>query len=324
MLKTIGGSKHYNPPQNSGGKMIINKLDSIEFKLKELHDFTWLKKYGTAFWAVDETGSGCIGIGMQNADKKYFCKIAGVNTIEAEVSPKESIEMLKEAVHLYYDLRHPNLVKIIESYDYEQFYVVVFEWTQGECLFDHWNFEKYQRDTTIKSPKEKFKQLPVSKKLSTIDVLFSFLQNVNKKGYIAVDFYEGSIMYDFSTDKTTICDIDLFKKAPAINDKGAEWFGTKRLKAPEEYIKGSAIDEQTNIFTLGALIFEFFGYFSDEEIRQRYQNNQFIPCSYSNWKLNEESYQVAMRAVSPDKNERYMTLAEFFRDWKRASSATIY
>ena len=30
--------------------MIINKLDSIEFRLKELHDFTWLKKYGTAFW----------------------------------------------------------------------------------------------------------------------------------------------------------------------------------------------------------------------------------------------------------------------------------
>lgn len=29
--------------------MIINKLDSIEFRLKELHDFTWLKKYGTAF-----------------------------------------------------------------------------------------------------------------------------------------------------------------------------------------------------------------------------------------------------------------------------------
>ena len=33
--------------------MIINKLDSIEFRLKELHDFTWLKKYGTAFWVVE-------------------------------------------------------------------------------------------------------------------------------------------------------------------------------------------------------------------------------------------------------------------------------
>lgn len=302
--------------------MIINKLDSIEFRLKEWHDFTWLKRYGTAFWVVDETGSGCICIGMENGEKRYFCKIAGVNTIEAEVSPKESIELLRESVHLYFDLRHPNLVKIIEDYDYNQFYVVVFEWAEGECLFDHWNFEKYQRDTTIKSPKEKFKQLPVCKKLSTIDVLFSFLQNVNEKGYVAVDFYDGSIIYDFSTDKTSICDIDLFRKTPVINDRGTEWFGTKRLKAPEEYIKGSVIDKQTNIFTLGALIFEFFGCFSDEEIKQRYYNNQFFPCPYSNWQLNEESYQVAVKAVNLNKNERYITFDDFFAEWKKAVGST--
>ena len=299
--------------------MVINKLDSIEFRLKELHDFTWLKKYGTAFWAVDETGSGCVCIGMEDSERKYFCKIAGVNTIEAEISPQESVEILKEAVHLYYDLAHPNLIKIIEEYDYKQFYVVVFEWTDGKCLFDHWNFEAYQRDTTIKSPKERFKELPVSKKLKAVEVLFSFLQNANKEGYVAVDFYDGSIMYDFLTDETTICDIDLFRKTPVVNDKGIDWFGTKRLKAPEEYIKGCTIDEQTNIFTLGALIFDFFGSFSEEEIRQRYCNNQFSPCSLDKWQLSAESYKVATKAVNLNKSERYLTFTEFFDDWKTAN-----
>lgn len=303
--------------------MILNKLDSVEFRLKELHDFTWLKKYGTAFWAIDETGSGCIGIGMENGDKKYFCKIAGVNTIEAEVSPKESIALLKKAVPMYYDLQHPNLEKLIEDYDYGPFYVAVFAWAEGECLFDHWNFDRYERDATIKSPKERFHQLPIPKKLRAIDVLFSFLQNVHQKGYVAVDFYDGSLMYDFSTDKLTICDIDLFKKSPVVNDKGTEWFGTKRLKAPEEYRKGSAIDEQTNIFTLGALIFEFLGSFSEEEIRQRYEKNQFVPCSFSHWQLDEESFQAAIRAVDPDKSNRYNTFTEFYRDWKKASQRAI-
>lgn len=298
--------------------MIINKLDSVEFRLKEWHDFTWLKKYGTAFWSVDETGSGCICIGMEDQGKKYFCKIAGVNTIEAEVSPEESVKILKEAVHLYSDLSHPNLVKIIDAYEYGQFYAAVFEWTEGECLFDHWNFEKYQRDSTLKSPKEKFRQLSVGKKLNATDVIFSFLRNVNKKGYTAVDFYEGSIMYDFPTDKITICDIDFFREKPVVNDKGTEWFGTKRLKAPEEYVKGAVIDERTNIFTLGALIFEFFGSFSDEEIMQRYQNNRFVPCSFSDWQLNGESYRAAVRAVSPDRNGRYGTFDEFFGEWKAA------
>lgn len=300
--------------------MKVNKLDSIEFRLKEVHDFTWLKKYGTAFWVVDETGSGCVCIGMEDAERKYFCKIAGVDTIEAEVSPKESVAILKEAVHLYNDLKHPNLIKIIEEYDYNQFYVIVFEWADGECLFDHWNFEKYQRDITIKSPKERFKELPVSKKLNVIEAIFSFLQNVNQKGYVAVDFYDGSLMYDFRTDVITICDIDFFRKAPVINDKGVEWFGTKRLKAPEEYIDGCAIDEQTNLFTLGALIFDFFGSFSDEEIHQRYCNNQFMPCSLSNWQLSEESYIVASKAVCLNKRERYLTFAEFFYEWKKTNN----
>ena len=45
--------------------MTTIKLDSITFRLKEQRDFSWLKKYGKAFWCVDETGSGCICIGME-------------------------------------------------------------------------------------------------------------------------------------------------------------------------------------------------------------------------------------------------------------------
>ena len=268
--------------------MFIGKLDSIEFKLKRPQDFTWLKKYGTAFSVVDETGSGCICFGMDDGERKYFCKIAGVGTVKEEISPKESIELLKKAVQLYYDLAHSSLIKIVEEYEYKEFYVVVFEWAEGECLFDHWNFEQYGKDSTIKSPKVKFKELAVSKKLKAVDVMFSFLQNVNQQGYVAVDFYDGSILYDFQNDVTTICDIDLFEKAPVINDKGVDWFGTKRLKAPEEYMQGCIIDEQTNIFTLGALIFDFFGEFSEEEIQQRYNNNQFLPCAINKWQLSEE------------------------------------
>ncbi|MBR2925464.1 MAG: serine/threonine protein kinase [Clostridia bacterium] len=302
--------------------MIINSLDSIEFRLQEKHDFSFLKKYGDAFWAVDETGSGCICIGMDDGRKRYFCKIAGVNTLEADVSPKESVALLKQAVHLYNDLAHPNLIKLLQAYDYHSFFVAVFEWADGECLFDHWNFETYQKNSSVKSPKQRFLELPVHKKLKATEVLFSFLQNVHQQGYVAVDFYDGSIMYDFTTDTTTICDIDLFRKSPVINDKGIDWFGTKRLKAPEEYSQGHSIDEQTNIFTLGALIFEFFGRFSEEEIRKRYIDNQFIPCALCNWQLSENSYQVAQKAVSPNKLNRYATLANFLHDWSAANSPT--
>ena len=297
--------------------MIINKLDGIEFRLRESHDFTWLKRYGTAFQAIDETGSGCVCIGMQDGEKKYFCKIAGVNTLEADVTPEESVQILKQAAAIYRDLEHPNLIKLVEDYDYDKFYVAVFEWADGECLFDHWNFEKYQKESSLKSPKMRFLELPISKKLDCVEVLFSFLQRVIEKGYVAIDFYDGSIMYDFEEDRTTICDIDFFKKSPVVNDMGENWFGTKRLKAPEEYAKGAVIDERTNVFTLGALLFEFFGTFSEEEIGRRYAENQFRPCDIAKWQLDEASYRVAVKAVSQNRDERYKTVEEFYTDWRQ-------
>ena len=298
--------------------MVTIKLDNITFRLKEYHDFSWLKKYGTAFWQVDQTGSGCLCIGMEQDGRKYFCKIAGANTIEAEVSPEVSIEILKKAVPLYRDLAHPNLVKLVEAYPYERFYVAVFEWAEGDCLFDHWNFEKYQADSTLKSPKDKFKELPAEKKLRAAEALFSFLQNTAEQGYVAVDFYDGSLLYDFDKATITICDIDLFEKAPVVNHMGADWYGTKRLKAPEEYELGSAIDQRTNLFTLGALLFDFFGEFSAGEMERRYMENRFLPCSLSKWQLNDQSYHAAKRAVSPKREERYETVAEFFQEWKEA------
>ena len=142
--------------ENGRVEMVKINLGNITFRLKEQQDFSYLEKYGKAFWCVDETGSGCICIGMENAGKRYFLKIAGVNTIEADVTPEESVKILKDAVPMYYDLEHPGLVKIVEAYEYKQFYIAVFEWADGECLFDHWNFEKYRKTNYKKSSKKIF------------------------------------------------------------------------------------------------------------------------------------------------------------------------
>lgn len=296
--------------------MVVNKIDGVSFRLKKLRDFSWLNRYGTAFCAIDETGSGCICIGMQKADTKYFCKIAGVETVEAEVSPQQSVETLKNSVQLYADLQHPNLTRIIEHYEYGDMYIVVYNWAEGECLFDHWNFEKYKKNPSLKSPATRFEELPIKSKLDSVEILFSFLETVSSAGYVAVDFYDGSIMYDFSTGATTICDIDFFKKKPVVNNMGQEWWGTKRLKAPEEYMLGAKINEDTNVFTLGALIFDFFGEFTDAEIANRCDKNQFFPCIPDKWKLNEDSYCVALRATRMTRRERYQTISEFHSAWK--------
>lgn len=298
--------------------MIVVKLDNVEFRLKEYQDFSWIKKYGTIFKVIDQTGSGCICFGLMNKNKKYFIKIAGAKTTEAEITPDESIKILKNAAEIYKKLNHQNLVKLIEHYPFENYYVAVFEWVDGECLFDHWNFEYYSKNPNLKKPSSRFKDLPNYKKLKTVDTIFSFFETVAMNNYVAVDFYDGSIMYNFDTDTTTICDIDFYRKKPAVNDMGECFFGTKRLKAPEEYVYGACIDEITNIYTLGALIFHFFGQFSENDIKERYLRNSFFPCSIDNWNLDKHVFKVALKAVNLERDNRFKTITQFHLAWNQA------
>ena len=102
--------------------MILLKIDDIEFKLREYQDFSWLNNYGKIFYVIDETGSGCISFGIEKDNKKYFFKIAGAKTVEAEISEEESIKLLKEAVVKYQDIKHDNLIKYVDSFDYKEFF----------------------------------------------------------------------------------------------------------------------------------------------------------------------------------------------------------
>ncbi len=294
--------------------MIKQVIDGIEFKLKEYQDFSWLNNYGTVFSVIDETGSGCISFGIKKDNRKYFFKIAGAKTVNAEISEKESIKLLKEAAVKYKDIKHKNLIKLVDAFEYKEFYVVIYEYAEGECLFDHWNFDRYEKTKEI-TPLMKFKSLPVEKRLKVADKLFSFFESFIDAGYVAVDFYDSSIIYDFKNDEVTFCDIDLFRKMPTINDLGTGYFGTKRLKAPEENELGAVIDEQTSLFTLGAIIFDMFS--NTSNIQERYNKGCFIPNKLEEFELNKNVYNVLLKATAYNKNNRYKTIKEFKDDFDK-------
>ncbi|MCX4365380.1 MAG: hypothetical protein OSJ70_06385 [Bacilli bacterium] len=289
--------------------MIKLRIDNVEFKLREYQDFNWLNNYGKVFSVIDETGSGCISFGVEKGNKKYFFKIAGAKTVEAEISENESIILLKEAVKKYEDIKHPNLINLIDSFEVNEFFVAVFEWAKGECLFDHWNFNKYKEYSNLETPAEKLKRLAIDKRVNVVLKLFSFFETFIESGYVAVDFYDSSIMYDFENDFVTFCDIDLFRKTPTINDIGEDYFGTKRLKAPEENKLGATIDELTSEFTLGAIIFDMFSNVKNTD--ERYEKGIFIPNSIEDFELEQNVYDVLRKATSYDRNNRYKSIKEF-------------
>ncbi len=257
---------------------------------------------------------------MGDGNEKYFVKVAGAKTEKSCISTESAIETLRAAMPVYADLSHPRLIQLADHFSSDGLYVAVFKWSEGDCLFDHWNFKKYENSSEL-APRVRFAKLPHEKKLDAFDAIFDFLVFTESKGYVAVDFYDGSIMYDFQQGSVTICDIDFFRKSPVINDMGEHFWGTKRLKAPEEYILGARVDTVTNVFAMGALLMHFFGYYTDGEIQKMYDEKAFFPCKYESWQIGEPLYKTALKAVSCHRAERYGSMKDFHKEWSAQITA---
>lgn len=296
--------------------IVEQRIDNVLYHLKEERSFEFLHQYGEVFSCIDQTGSGSICFGVRGKEKDLFFKIAGALTMEAEISNVAAIELLKSACIKYRDLTHPDLISLLDDYVLNDLYIAVFEFTKGDCLFDHWNFEYYDLHPEVKKPIDRFKELSIALKMNVADKLIDFVKHVISKGYLLVDFYDSSIMYDFDTNIVKFCDIDLFEKAPHINNVGIDYFGTKRLKAPEENVKGAIIDEQTSCFTLAAIIFDLFSNIKNK--KERYKLGMFIPNAREDFTLSETQYDVLFKATSYDKQNRYKTISDFKAAWNKA------
>ncbi len=298
---------------------VTYRIDESFYTLREAQDLSWLQQEGHVFQVIDQTGSGCILFGIEREGRKYFYKIAGVKTVEAEVSPEESICLLRQAVQINHDIRHPALCRLVRDFVQQEFYAAVYEYAEGECLFDHWNFDRYIARPQIITPMQRFHDLPIRKRLRVAETLFSFLETVIAAGYLAVDFYDSSLLYDFETDRLTICDIDLFRRAPVINEEGPAYYGTTRLKAPEENRQGAVIDERTTVFTLGAILFDVFTeidtglvpHVYPANVPERRRTGHFLPNDQAHFQLSDDAYAVLIKATQMDPAQRFQTLRSF-------------
>jgi serine/threonine-protein kinase len=282
---------------------ITIKLNNVSFQLQKASKFDWLNQLGEVFCVFDQQDSGNISFGIVNDGIKSFVKYAGAQTLEYTEDPQDAVKRLKQAIPVYEDLNHQNLIKLIDHFDIEDGYAGIFEWFEGECLHPHWSFPPPAKYNDPNSPYFRFKQLPMDLRLTSLNNIFAFHMDVETRGYVAVDFYDGSILFDFTSNTTKICDIDLYKKKPIINTMGRLW-GSSRFMSPEEFELGANIDGITNVFNMGAIAFCLVGGELDR--------------SFSSWEAGRELYQVAIKAVDPNRNNRYTSVTKFFSAWKLA------
>jgi serine/threonine-protein kinase len=218
------------------------------------------------------------------------------------------IENLRAAVKVYQELRHPYLIELIDHFEVSSGYATIFKWFDGETLNPHYSFPSPAKYLDPNSPFYRFKHLPVEQRLVALDRILSFHEFVESKGFVAIDFFDGSLIYNFVRNEIKICDIDLYQKKPFYNKEGnlfqSRTSGTSRFMSPEEFILGAEIDERSNVYTMGLMAFALLGGKLDR--------------SFPKWEAGKGLYEVALKAVNEDKGFRYSSVSEFKAAWDSA------
>ena len=147
---------------------------------------------------------------------------------------------------------------------------------------------------------QRFLRLPIEQRLVTYAAIMQLFLEIEQKGIIIEDFYDGCILYDFETHQAHVCDLDHIHPGPYVLEKDRQ-YGSARFMAPEEFQKGALIDQRTTVYTLGATGFVLL----NDNRRQR-----------ADWPLGEASYRALAKAISANKEDRQGSVREFSEQWE--------
>ena len=201
-----------------------------------------------------------------------------------------SVSSLRQAIAINAAVRHPALPAVLNVIETPTSPVLVYEWLTGESL--------------RKPGGERFRALPIGDQQAAVDTLLDVHVRVAEAGYIAVDLYDGSLMYDFDAGRLRVFDLDEYRDGPFTLD--AERLpGSTRFMAPEEFVRGSLIDQTTNVFTLGRAMMVLLG---------------DVQGQAAAWRGPAKGLAVAVKASSPARAERFATVRELVNAWRAATA----
>jgi serine/threonine-protein kinase len=260
----------------------------------------YLRSVGIVFAEFAELtqDSGNVSYGVEIAGNRYFVKTAGrPDDPRPILNHPARMALLRNAIRLGERCHHftlPRLYRVIESPSGP---LLVYQWLDGELL----GASRAQRDDPA-TAFQRFRSLPAATIRACLTDIFELHDEIAGAGWVAVDFYDGCLIYDFASGRLGVVDLDMYREGPFRNEMG-RMFGSTRFMAPEEFELGAQIDEQTNVFTMGrtALVFLSDGTLDADAFRG--------PSAL---------FDVVAKACDPGRSHRFDSMAAFCRAWRAA------
>lgn len=232
--------------------------------------------------------SGNISYGVQIDGERYFVKTAGlIDDDKPFLDHSARVETLRNAARIARSCDHPALPPLHQVIESPSGPMLFYDWVEGEL---------------VRNALEKVRLLPVGEIIDLLNDVYDLHIELAKLGWIANDFYDGSMIYDFHRRKLYVIDLDTYRRGPFTNDMG-RMFGSTRFMAPEEFELGATIDERTTVLTLGRTAAVLL---SDNSLDRK------------PFRGSDARYGTMLQACRKNPDTRFQTVFEFHDAWLRS------
>jgi serine/threonine-protein kinase len=253
----------------------------------------YLARVGEVFRAFRDQDSGCVSYGVRLLDgARWFVK---------EAVTDRAHHSLARGWAFHRAVRHTAIVPQVHRIAVQGGgWGVVMPWREGEVLYHPTRSGPRDR-TSPDSPMVRFRALPTDRVLRAFDRVLDAHLAVEAAGHVAVDFYDGALLYDFARDVTHLIDLDEYRPGPFVLDE-ERLPGSRRFMAPEEFVRGAVIDTRTTVFTLGRTARLLLDAGDQERA----------------WRGTPAQQTVIVRATRADPADRFENIHDFATAWRAA------
>lgn len=211
-----------------------------------------LNRLGRVFAIFDARtqDSGHISYGIVDDEgRRWFVKTAGDGTVSpGGATRQERVAALRHAAAIQHGLDHPALVPLEAVIEASDGVAIVHHWFDGELL----RSRPERRDDPTEAY-SLFRALPATDIVAALDCVIDLHVILERSGWIAGDFYDGCLMYDFGARGIKVIDLEAYRHGPYVNGVG-RLPGSTRFMAPEEHLSGAAITASTTVYNLGKML----------------------------------------------------------------------
>jgi hypothetical protein len=256
----------------------------------------YLETVGEVFATFDEQDSMCLSYGVAAGGRRWFVKVA--------LTP-DTATGLRRAAAFHAAVRHPVIVGPVAAADLGDRMALRYPWHPGRVLY-HATLRHHGGRAAPGSPLSVFRAQPLPLVSRAVDAILDAHLAVSTARFVAVDLYDGAMLYDAATATMRLIDLDEYRPGP-FTVEGDRLPGSRRFMSPEELTHGAIVDDRTTVFVLGRVARTLMDATDDE----------------SGWRGTSAQLAVVARATRPVPDDRFTSVADLVAAWRAVTPARL-